>query len=128
MTVAFWCLFVACWLPIVTAWTCGWFRHQQFGHVDNRHPRAQYSQLQGPGARAFAAQQNAWEALAIFAPAVIVAHLAGVDQAKADLAGCIFIAARVLYPIFYICNKDVLRSLSFLLGFLSCVSLFVMAA
>jgi uncharacterized MAPEG superfamily protein len=128
MTVAFWCVFIACLLPIVMTWVCGYFRAKQFGKVDNKHPRLQYAQLEGSGARAYAAQQNAWEALPVFAAAVIIAHLAGVDPAKSALAAQVFIVARVLYPIFYIANKDVLRSLAFIIGLGACIALFVMAA
>ncbi|MEX1668688.1 MAPEG family protein [Zhongshania guokunii] len=128
MTVAFWCVFIACLLPVVSAWVCGYFRAKQLGNIDNKHPRAQYAQLEGAGARAYAAQQNAWEALPVFIAAVLVAHLAGVAPERAALAAEIFIAARILYPIFYIANKDILRSLSFLVGMGACISLFVMAA
>ncbi len=128
MTKAFWCLFIACMLPILLSWVCSYFRIKQLGRIDNKHPRAQYAQLEGAGARALAAQQNAWEALPIFASAVLVAHLAGVSQASADMAAMSFIAARVLYPVFYIANMDVLRSLSFVVGLGACIALFVMAA
>lgn len=128
MTIAFWCVFVACLLPIVIAWVCGWYRYRQLGRIDNRHPRQQCAALEGPGARSVAAQQNSWEALAVFAAAVLVAYAAGVDQHKADIAALVFIAARLLYPIFYIANLDMLRSLSFMVGFIASLSLFVMAA
>jgi uncharacterized MAPEG superfamily protein len=128
MTVAFWCVLIACVLPIVNAWVCGYFRFKQLGSVDNKHPRAQYAQLEGPGARAVAAQQNAWEALPIFVAAVVVAHLAGVAPERAAIAAEIFIVARILYPFFYIANKDILRSLSFMVGIGACISLFIMAA
>ncbi|MDF1692787.1 MAG: MAPEG family protein [Zhongshania sp.] len=128
MTIAFWCVFIACLLPMMTAWAGGYFRAKQFGRIDNKHPRLQYAQLEGAGARAYAAQQNAWEALPVFTAAVVVAHLAGVAPERAALAAEIFIAARILYPIFYIANKDILRSLSFLVGMGACISLFVMAA
>lgn len=128
MTIAFWCVFVACLLPVLTAWLSSWYRYQQFGAIDNKHPRTQSAAMEGAGARAVAAQQNAWEALPVFVAAVVVAYLAGLDQTKADIAGVIFIVARLLYPVFYICNLDILRSLSFIVGFFSCVSLFVMAA
>jgi uncharacterized MAPEG superfamily protein len=128
MTVAFWCLLIACLLPVVTAWVCGYFRQKQLGHLDNKHPRLQCAQLEGPGARAFAAQQNAWEALPIFASAVLVAHLAGVAEDQAATAAVVFVVARVLYPVFYIANLDILRSLSFMVGFGASLSLFIMAA
>ena len=40
----------------------------------------------GEGARVQAAQQNAWEALPVFAAAVFVAHLAGADPERSSVA------------------------------------------
>lgn len=128
MTTPFWCLLVACLLPIVWAWVSGYYRQQQLGSVDNKNPRDQYGQLEGPGARAVAAQSNAWEALAVFSAAVFVSHLAGADPADTALAAQIFIVARVLHGVFYIADKDLLRSLSFLVGMGCSIWLFVMAA
>ncbi|GAB3377249.1 MAPEG family protein [Spongiibacter taiwanensis] len=128
MTIAFWCVFVACLLPVMTAWVSGWFRHRQFGGIDNRHPRQQCARLEGPGARSVAAQQNAWEALAVFTAAVLVADAVGVAQHKMDIAALVFIAARVVYPVFYIADLHVLRSLTFMVGFFASLSLFIMAA
>ena len=128
MTIAFWCVYIACLLPIMTSWVSSYFRGKQLGLIDNKHPRAQYAVLEGPGGRAYAAQQNAWEALPIFVAAVLIAHLAGVAPERSALAAEVFIVARVLYPVFYIANKDILRSLSFLIGIGACISLFIMAA
>ena len=77
MTTPFWCLAIACFLPYVWAPFGVAARKQQLGSVDNKYPRLQQVQLTGRGARAMGAHQNAFEALATFAPAVIVAHLAG---------------------------------------------------
>lgn len=126
MTIAFWCLMIAAILPLTMAWVAGYFRHQQFGVVDNKLPRAQCSQLTGAGARAVAAQQNSWEALAVFSAAVLVSHLGGADPERAGLAAIIFIAARVLYVLCYLADKDLLRSLSFIAGFGCCIWLFLM--
>jgi uncharacterized MAPEG superfamily protein len=81
MTTPFWCLLIAIFLPYVFSGATAFFKQKQFGTLDNRHPRAQAAALEGPGARAYAAQANAWEALAVFVPSVLVAHLAGADPA-----------------------------------------------
>jgi len=128
MTIPFWCLFVAVLMPIILSWVGGYYRHRQLGSVDNKHPRQQAAQLEGAGARAYAAQQNAWEAAIVFVPAVLVAHLAGADGQQATLAALLFIAARVLHAVFYIANLDALRSLSFLVGLGASIWLFVQAA
>jgi uncharacterized MAPEG superfamily protein len=128
MTTPFWCLLIAVILPYVLSAAGGYFRMSQLGSLDNKHPRAQYAALQGTGARAWAAQQNAWEALPVFASAVLVAHLAGADPGRSATAALLFVAARVLHPIFYLANLDILRSLIFFVGFGSCLWLFVLAA
>jgi uncharacterized MAPEG superfamily protein len=128
VTTPFWCLLVVILVPYVLAGTAGYFKAQQFGRLDNKNPRAQGAALQGAGARAWAAQQNAWEALAIFAPAVIVAHLAGADPGSSATAAALFVGARVLHAVFYLANLDVLRSLSFFVAFGSVLWLFGLAA
>lgn len=128
MPIPFWCLLVACLIPIILSWVSGYYRQKQFGAVDNKQPRLQSAKLEGAGARAIAAQQNAWEALMVFTAAVFVAHASGVvDAANAALAAEIFIAARVLHAIFYLADKDALRSLAFLVSFGCSIWLFVMA-
>ena len=128
MTTAFWCLLAVILIPYVLAGLGAYFRTRQLGTLDNKNPRAQTAQLQGAGARAVAAQQNAWEALPVFATSVFVAHLAGADAGSSATAALVFVAARSLHSVFYIANLDVLRSLSFLVGVLCCFWLFVQAA
>lgn len=128
MTIAFWCLMVAAILPLTVSWVSGYFRHKQFGKVDNKLPRAQNSQLTGAGERAVAAQQNSWEALAVFSAAVMVSHLGGADPERAGMAAMLFIAARLVYIVCYLADKDALRSLSFIAGFGCCIWLFLMPA
>ena len=128
MTIPFWCLLIAAVLPIMWSWVSGYYRNKQLGTVDNKNPRAQNAQLTGAGARAVAAQQNAWEALAIFTAAVFVSHSLGANGEQAATASMVFIAARVLHGVFYLMDKDVLRSLSFLVGFGCSLWLFFMAA
>ncbi len=49
---------------------------QQFGSLDNNHPREQQARLAGWGQRAQAAHDNSFEAFAPFAAAVLAATLA----------------------------------------------------
>ncbi len=128
MTTPFWCLLVALLLPIALAMAGGYFRMRQFGSMDNKHPRQQAAQLEGAGARAYAAQGNAWEALAMFTAAVAVAHMAGADPGSSATAALLFVAARIAHPILYIANIDWARSLSFFVALGSCIWLFVLAA
>ena len=128
MTTAFWCLLVIVVLPFVLAGIGGYFRGQQFGKADNNNPRAQAAQLEGTGARVYAAQANAWEALAMFTPAVLVAHLAGVPNSESAPWAMAFVVARLLHPAFYIMDIAIARSLAFLVGFVCVIALFVKAA
>jgi uncharacterized MAPEG superfamily protein len=124
----FWCLLVVVVIPFVLAGIGGYYRTKQFGAPDNRNPRQQALALEGAGARAVAAQQNAWEALAVFAPAVIVAHLEEVAAGTATTVCLIFVAARIAHAIFYITDKATPRTLVFVVGLVSVLTLFGLAA
>ena len=84
--------------------------------------------LEGIGARVWAAQQNGWEAVAVFAPAAIVAHVAGADPGASARAALVVTGARLLYPTCYIADLATLRSLIVAVGPGGCVWLFVSAA
>ena len=111
-------------IPYLLAGLGAKFRIDQLGTLDNTHPRVQANELRDVAARAYAAQQNAWEALAVFTAAVVVAHLAGADAGTSATASLVFIAARILHPIAYIANQPTLRSVIFFIGFVSCLTLF----
>ena len=123
-----WCLVVITFLPFVLAMASGVLRRKQFGVVDNKLPRLQQQQLVGIGARALGAQQNAWEALTMFGPVVLIVQVADVDPIKAGLTGIVFVVMRVLHAIFYFADLDKLRSLSFVLGIACLIRLVVLAA
>jgi uncharacterized MAPEG superfamily protein len=75
-----------------------------------------------------AAQQNAWEALPVFASSVFVAHLAGADPAGSATASVIFVLARILHAVFYATDLAPLRSLAFAVGIGACLRLFWLAS
>jgi uncharacterized MAPEG superfamily protein len=120
MTTPLWCLVAVMFMPIPLAMAGGYFRAKAFGNADNKEPRAQAAQLEGIGARAYAAQQNAWEAMGIFTVAVVVTHLAGLPADVAAPWTLAFVVFRVLHAIFYLTNIDMGRSGAFL-GTLVCV-------
>jgi uncharacterized MAPEG superfamily protein len=128
MTIPFWCLVIIVFVPIVLAGLGVRYRGQEFGTADNKHPRLQAQQLTGVGARAYAAQANAWEALAMFSVAVLVSHLAGVTAAEAAPWTIGFVVVRLLHAVFYITDQDKLRSGAFLVGMVCIVALIVKAA
>jgi uncharacterized MAPEG superfamily protein len=127
MTTPFWCLLVVVFIPYVLSTITGYVRVRQFGTLDNKNPRAQAAQLEGVGARLVAAQQNAWEALAVFSAAVIVAHVTGADPDKSATAAIVFVCARVVHAVAYATNVDVVRSISFLVGAACALWLFLLA-
>jgi uncharacterized MAPEG superfamily protein len=87
----------------------------------------QAAALTGTGARAYAAQQNAWEALPVFATAVFVAHLAGADPGRSAIASVVWVVARSAHAFFYLSDLATFRSLAFLVAFGSCLWLFWLA-
>jgi uncharacterized MAPEG superfamily protein len=128
VTTPFWCLLIAIFLPYALAGTSVYFKQKQFGTVDNNNPRVQAAALQGAGARAYAAQQNAWEALPVFAVSVVVAHLAGADAGSSATASVVWVAARILHGFFYVSDLATPRSLSFTVGMGCNLWLFWLAA
>lgn len=117
-------LFCLCLLPYVMTLISAYYRKQQLGTVNNQQPREQYTQLQGPGARAVAAQQNAWEALIIYSAALLAVVATRADPPHLALAAIIVLIARVLHGFFYLANLDKLRTLAFLIGIIPCFYLF----
>ena len=113
MTIPLWGILFLIVMPFLLAGHNDVIRYKKFGTFDNNYPREQTAQLSGLGARVWAAQLNAWEALAIYTPSVLVAHIVGVDPAMAAKAAIIFCAARVFHAAFYILNISPLRSLSY---------------
>lgn len=128
MTIPFWCLVVVIFIPFVLAGIGGSYRGKAFGTADNKNPRAQAAKLEGVGARVYAAQENAWEAAIMFSVAILTTHLAGLAPAEATPYAIAFVVLRVVHAVSYIKDIDKLRSLSFLLGVVCLITLFVKAA
>jgi len=115
MTLAFYCLVVASVLPIVCTGIAK-AGHITNGRFDNRNPREWLARQTGYRARAHAAQQNSWEALAIFAPAILAAHWLQAPQARIDAIAMAFIVMRIAYIAFYIADRATWRSIVWLIG------------
>jgi len=128
MTIPFWSVLFIILIPFVLALVNDYLRLKEFGEFDNQHPREQTAKLTGLGARVWAAQQNAWEALVMFVPCVLIAHLAGADPGGSATAAIVFCAARVLHAAFYISNLGTPRSLSYFVALGCCLWLFRLAA
>lgn len=127
MTFAYWCILIACLLPLFCAAyakKAGGFRFK-----DNHNPRGFLARTQGAAARAHAAQQNGFEAFAPFATAVLTAHATGnAGQATVNTLAGLFILFRLAFIYCYIADKAALRSLMWAGGFVCTVGLFVVAA
>jgi uncharacterized MAPEG superfamily protein len=121
MTIALWCVFVAAVFPIVCTTIAKAGRLRDY---DNRSPRDWLGKLEGYRARANAAQQNSWEALAIFSAGVFAAHLAQAPQGRLDTLAMIFIGLRVIYLICYLANLASLRSAVWMAAFGVSLALF----
>lgn len=128
MTIPFWCLLAAVNLPYVWGGISTGYRKKDFGALDNHHPRAQAAKLTGAGARAYAAQANAWEALAVFAPAVLVAHLGAPESTLAPTLALVWVACRVLHGVVYIADLAPARSALFTVALLCAMGLFLVGA
>jgi len=121
------CLLIATFMPLICAWIGGYYRYTQLGVVDNKHPRIQASKLEGAGHRAYAAQQNCWEALAVFSAALLALHMSGVVLASVATVCVVFVLLRAVYIACYLANQDLLRSTAFIGGFGICIYLFYLA-
>ena len=126
MSVVLWCLLIAVAIPYVLAGIGGYLRTKQFGTLDNNNPRQQAQQATGAAARAVAAQQNAWEALAVFTAAVVSAFVTQADAGTASTLAMAWVAFRVLHAVFYLADLATLRSLVFVGALVCAVWLFVL--
>lgn len=86
----------------------------------NRYPRVTLEEQIGWRKRAYWAQLNGFEAFPPFAAAVLIAHQLHATQGIIDKLAMVFIFARILHGVFYIFDRQYLRSLAWLIGF-SCV-------
>ena len=120
MTIALWCVLVAGLLPYAgtVIAKAGGTRY------DNRDPRAWLDRQSGWRRRADNAQRNGFEAFPFFAAAVLVAQFMQAPQARIDMLALAFVAARIVYLGFYLANLHYLRSLAWLVGFVTTVLLF----
>lgn len=128
MTVAYWCVLVALFLPYLSTATAkavsGGFSPRY-----NHDPRALLDNLSGFGRRANNAQLNSFEVTPAFSAAVIIAHLAGgAEQSLIDQLAMAFVVSRILYFICYLADWATLRSLVWFANMGLIISLFVVSA
>lgn len=128
MTVAFWCVLIAIFLPYLCT-AIAKFSGGKFGPKQNHDPRAFLDNLQGFAKRADSAQRNSFEVMPAFAAAVIIAANVGNAQpVTVDVLAVLFITSRLLYILFYLTDWAALRSLVWAVGMGIIVALFVVSA
>ena len=128
MTTPFWCVLFIILLPLILAFVGVYFRSKASGGLDFKNPRTQAAKLEGAGARAYAAQANAWEAAIMFTAAVLTTHAAGLSAEAATPWTLVFVGLRILHATFYLLNIGHARMLAFAGGVTCIVTLFVKAA
>ena len=122
MTIGYMCLLICMLLPIF------WAGVSKYGYgdikYDNESPRDHLLSLSGKAKNAYNAEQNCYETFPAFAAAVIIAHQIGNDQFMINMLCVVFLLTRILHGYFYITNKGSLRSIVFVLGLITNISLF----
>jgi uncharacterized MAPEG superfamily protein len=128
MTIPLWSLLVASVLPYIWFGVASSLRKQEFGVADNRHPRLQEARQTDRGARAMGASANAFEALAVYAPAVLVAHLQAASSRLGPMLAIAWLVLRVLHGVAYLTDKPALRSALFGLASACAIAFYLLAA
>ena len=124
MTVAFWCVLIAIFLPYLCTGVAK-FSGGKFGPRQNHDPRAFLDSLEGFAKRAHSAQLNSFEVTPAFAEAVIIADIVGNAQpVTIDVLAVLFITSRMLYIICYLADWAMLRSIVWFIGMGLVVSFF----
>ncbi|OLO06493.1 hypothetical protein BTW08_17120 [Salinicola sp. MH3R3-1] len=127
MNLPLWCLLITALLPFWLAFWGSSVRRREFGHLDNQHPRQQYAQMEGKGARLWAAQSNAWEALALFTAGIVAVQTTASGGWLADVACIVFVLARIGHGLCYAMNLATLRSAIFCVSLVAVLCLFATA-
>lgn len=94
---------------------------------DNATPRAQEARLSGLGQRAQGAHENGFEALTLFAPAVLACEVRHVAVASTAALCVAFVVLRAIYVALYLANKPSARTPVWGLGLLTTLVLYGLA-
>lgn len=119
-TIANFCIFIACMLPIVCAGIAKWRgfgKPAREGGYDNGEPRAWLARQTDWQARANAAQANSFEALPFFIGAVLAAQQMGGAQSIVDILALVFVTLRVIYIAMYVAGMASARTLVWIAAF-----------
>lgn len=96
---------------------------KQTGSYDNNYPRIQAASLKGFGSRAYAAHKNSFEALTVFATAVLTALATNHLSEAIQLLAIVYLVSRVMYHVFYLMDWATLRSSIWAFGLVCCLAI-----
>lgn len=123
MSIAYWCVLLAGMMPVFTV-TFAKYGRPDF---DNSEPRTWMDKLEGKRRRADYAHRNHFEAFPFFATGVIIAQQLNAPQNAINLLALGFIVARIVYTFFYLNDRHLWRSLTWAIGYLCVIGLFLLA-
>ncbi len=130
MTIANWCIVLACLLPVLTVGLAKASRSRlprKAGGYDNHNPREWAAKQSGWQARAVAAQNNGFESLPLFIAGAILAQLGSADAFLVNSLAMSFVVIRIAYIALYLLDYPKLRSVVWLLGVIVSISLIAIA-
>ncbi|NET48764.1 MAG: MAPEG family protein [Merismopedia sp. SIO2A8] len=90
-------------------------------------PRSMFDKLSPYAQRATWAHENALESFPIFAAAALMAYVTGQDSMTAMYGAIAYLVARLLYPVAYILDIPIMRSLMFGIANLGIITLFTLS-
>ena len=99
----------------------------QFGVSYLLSARDEARSASGTTARLDRAQNNAIQAMVLFAPAILILAVKGTFSDTSLIAAQVFLIARVIYLPAYALGITGLRTLTWLVGFLATISLYFLA-
>lgn len=116
MNIPFFCIFLAFIMNYLSKYPVAIAMAKSPKGYDNELPREQQAALTGWGKRALAAHLNGFEIFPPFAAAVLMAHIAGLDEKTLSVYCITFIVSRIAYISLYLANKSTWRSLVWAIG------------
>ncbi|MDN4501725.1 MAPEG family protein [Alteromonadaceae bacterium BrNp21-10] len=118
-------LLVAILLPILTKVPLAIAMIKEKGY-DNRYPRQQQQRLMGFGARAKASHENAFEALILYAPIIVLTMALNSTSTLSQYGALGWILSRLVYHTAYLLNWPLLRSVVWLVSY-SCTMIILLS-
>lgn len=120
MTTLLVCLFIMVLVPYLARIPVA-IAMAKLGGYNNNLPREQQAKLSGFGARALGAHQNSFEALLVFAIAILTAVVTHNDSSLIQNLAIAYVISRVVYHACYLMNLATIRSLVWFVGYICCL-------